>query len=61
MACDIKPLSEARAASVVKWLVAHGVADKRLKPKGYGETVPVGDNKTPEGRAKNRRVELEKL
>ena len=56
-----KPLSDARAASVVKWLVAKGVADKRLKPKGYGETVPVGDNKTPEGRAKNRRVELKKL
>ena len=55
-----RTLSEARAASVVKWLVAHGVADKRLVPKGYGDTVPVGDNKTPEGRAKNRRVELKK-
>ena len=54
-------LSEQRAASVVKWLVAHGVADKRLVPKGYGDTVPLGDNKTPDGRAKNRRVELKKL
>jgi OOP family OmpA-OmpF porin len=56
-----KTLSDARAASVKKWLVAHGVADKRLTPKGYGDTVPVGDNKTPDGRAKNRRVELKKL
>ena len=55
-----KPLSEQRAASVQKWLVDHGIAGTRLTAKGYGETQPVGDNKTPEGRAKNRRVELKK-
>ena len=54
-------LSDARAASVKKWLLAHGVADARLVTKGYGQTVPVGDNNTPEGRSKNRRVELKKL
>ena len=54
------PLSEARAASVQKWLVDHGVAGTRLTAKGYGETQPVGDNRTPEGRAKNRRVELKR-
>ena len=32
-----------------KWLVAHGVADNRLKPKGYGETVPVGDKRAAQG------------
>lgn len=51
-------LSEQRAASVVTWLTSHGVAAGRLSSKGYGETVPVGDNGTDEGRAKNRRVEL---
>jgi len=51
-------LSEARAKSVVDWLVAHGVAADRLTAKGYGETRPVADNSTDEGRAKNRRVEI---
>jgi outer membrane protein OmpA-like peptidoglycan-associated protein len=54
-------LSDARAAAVKKWLVAHKIDGARLTPKGYGETVPVGDNKTAEGRAKNRRVELKQL
>ncbi len=53
-------LSEARAASVKTWLVAHGIAAGRLTPRGYGDTQPIGDNKTPEGRARNRRVELRK-
>ena len=52
------PLSDQRAAAVKGWLVDHGIVATRLTPKGYGETVPVGDNHTPEGRAKNRRVEL---
>ena len=52
------PLSDERAASVTKWLVDHGVAPTRLTAKGYGDTQPVGDNRTPEGRAKNRRVEI---
>jgi len=37
-------------------LVADGIDAARLTAKGYGLSVPVGDNKTPEGRATNRRV-----
>ncbi|MBS2033235.1 MAG: OmpA family protein [Deltaproteobacteria bacterium] len=51
-------LSEARAQSVVAWLVQHGVAQARLTARGYADQRPVADNKTPEGRALNRRVEL---
>jgi OmpA-OmpF porin, OOP family len=51
-------LSEARAASVVAWLTQHGIASGRLSSKGYGKMMPVADNKTDEGRAKNRRVEI---
>jgi OOP family OmpA-OmpF porin len=51
-------LSERRAASVVKYLVAHGISAERLTAKGYGESEPVADNATDEGRAKNRRVEM---
>jgi outer membrane protein OmpA-like peptidoglycan-associated protein len=53
-------LSQERADSVKRWLVEHAVDGSRLTTKGYGDTQPVGDNKTPEGRAKNRRVELKK-
>lgn len=56
-----KTLSQARAASVVKMLVASKVDDKRLQSKGFGSEVPVADNRSEEGRAKNRRVELVKL
>jgi SH3 domain-containing YSC84-like protein 1 len=51
-------LSEERAKAVADWLEAHGVDRSRLSVKGYGESNPVADNSTPEGRAKNRRVEL---
>jgi OmpA-OmpF porin, OOP family len=51
-------LSEDRAHSVVAWLTAHGVAAGRLTSKGYGKTMPVADNSTDQGRAKNRRVEI---
>lgn len=53
-------LSEQRAASVNAWLAGHGVTAGRLTSRGYGDTQPAADNKTPEGRAKNRRVELKK-
>jgi OmpA-OmpF porin, OOP family len=53
-------LSEARAASVVTWLGEKGVAANRLSAQGYGMKMPIADNNTDEGRAKNRRVELRK-
>lgn len=51
-------LSEDRAYSVLDFLVSAGVDPTRLEAVGYGETMPVADNDTPEGRAMNRRVEL---
>lgn len=55
---DNQRLSDSRSASVVKYLSDRGIASSRLIAKGYGETRPVGDNNTPEGRALNRRVEF---
>lgn len=49
-------LSEKRAMSVVRWLVAKGVDCKRLIPVGFGDTKPIVSNDTAEGRAKNRRT-----
>jgi outer membrane protein OmpA-like peptidoglycan-associated protein len=54
-------LSQARAASVAAWLTTHGIQADRLTSKGYGLTMPIADNKTDEGRAKNRRVEIADL
>jgi OOP family OmpA-OmpF porin len=54
-------LSEARAAAVKAVLVGdYSVDAEQLTTKGYGDTKPVADNKTPEARANNRRVELVK-
>ena len=53
-------LSEKRAQSVVAWLTGHGVPAARLSAKGLGQTKPVSDNGTEDGRARNRRVELVK-
>ncbi len=53
-----KALSAERAFEVMKYLVDHGVEAKRLTYQGYGETKPVGDNNTDEGRAMNRRTEF---
>jgi outer membrane protein OmpA-like peptidoglycan-associated protein len=52
-------LSQRRALSVVKWLTDHGVDARRLEARGFGPRRPIADNKTPEGRAKNRRVEFQ--
>ena len=54
-------LSEQRAAAVVAWLAANGIDKSRLTSKGFGDTAPVAENTTEEGRAKNRRVALKKL
>jgi OOP family OmpA-OmpF porin len=52
-------LSQQRAEAVKKYLVeTHRVAAARLTTAGFGDTKPVADNTTDEGRAKNRRVEL---
>ena len=50
-------LSEKRAMSVVSYLVKRGASSDRLKYKGYGNTSPIGDNVTAEGRRLNRRTE----
>ncbi|MBS1532815.1 MAG: OmpA family protein [Bacteroidetes bacterium] len=54
-------LSRDRANSVKTYLVNSGVDSKRLKVKAYGETHPIADNSTEEGRILNRRVEFKKL
>jgi len=55
-------LSNRRAQAVKAWLVSKdGVKPQRLETQGLGDAKPVADNKTEEGRAKNRRVELVKL
>lgn len=51
-------LSEKRAASVEKFLVDSGISASRISTKGLGQSKPIADNKTPEGRQKNRRVEV---
>ncbi|MDH5673232.1 MAG: OmpA family protein [Myxococcales bacterium] len=53
-----KKLSQRRAASVVKWLVDHGIDRSRLSAEGFGMERPLADNETKEGRQKNRRVEF---
>jgi len=52
-------LSVARSEAVKAYLVSKGVEKNRIYTEGKGETSPVADNKTAEGRAKNRRVEVE--
>lgn len=54
-------LSNQRAESVRDYLLSQGVASQQLVAKGYGETQPVADNKTEEGRSENRRVVMQVL
>jgi outer membrane protein OmpA-like peptidoglycan-associated protein len=51
-------LSQRRAEAIRNYLISKGIAADRLSAKGYGESQPVADNATDEGRFKNRRVEL---
>jgi outer membrane protein OmpA-like peptidoglycan-associated protein len=52
-------LSERRATAVKDYLIKEaGVSSSKITAVGHGEADPVADNKTPEGRAKNRRVEI---
>ena len=55
---DNLTLSNNRAKAVVTYLVSKGIAAIRLSSKGFGETQPVADNKTEEGKALNRRTEM---
>jgi peptidoglycan-binding protein ArfA len=52
------PLSSQRAQRVADFLIAHGVAGSQLVVNGLGSVNPVAPNDTPDGRAKNRRVEI---
>lgn len=52
-------LSEQRAKSVVDYLINKGINEKRLQYKGYGNQEPISENKTKQGRAKNRRIEIQ--
>jgi len=54
-------LSQARARSVVDYLTLNGISMDRLIAKGYGPSMPLSDNATPDGRAKNRRVVMKVL
>jgi chemotaxis protein MotB len=51
-------LSSKRAAAVVNYLASQGVNSNLLSAQGFSDTHPVASNDTPEGRAKNRRVEI---
>jgi len=54
-------LSQKRAESVKRYLVEKGVSANRIVAKGYGETQPIDNNNTPEGRQNNRRSEVKIL
>jgi outer membrane protein OmpA-like peptidoglycan-associated protein len=51
-------LSENRARTVADYFATHNVAAGRIRTQGFGSTMPVASNATPEGRSKNRRVEI---
>lgn len=53
-----KKLSQKRADAVRKYLINKGIAADRMRAVGYGEEVPIADNRTQEGRDQNRRVEF---
>jgi OOP family OmpA-OmpF porin len=52
-------LSERRAQAIAAFMVERGVPEAALSPVGFGETQPIGDNETSQGRAQNRRISFE--
>jgi len=55
---DNMKLSQDRALAVVKWLSDHGVSRDRCLAVGFGDTKPIADNKSEDGKAQNRRTEF---
>jgi len=55
---DNLTLSTRRAADVANFLISQGIPAANVSAKGFGDTRPVASNDTPEGRAKNRRIEI---
>jgi outer membrane protein OmpA-like peptidoglycan-associated protein len=53
-----RALSQGRAQAVVNWFGQHGITKERMSAAGFGPDKPIAENATPEGRAKNRRVEI---
>jgi OmpA-OmpF porin, OOP family len=51
-------LSEARANAVLDWLAAHGIDPRRMSARGYGQDHPLSPNVTPQGHARNRRIQF---
>jgi OOP family OmpA-OmpF porin len=51
-------LSQRRADATEAYLLKKGIADERMTSKGFGETSPIADNATPEGRQRNRRIQF---
>jgi chemotaxis protein MotB len=51
-------LTQKQANTVMQYMIAHGVKPGLISARGFGDAGPVASNSTPEGRAKNRRVEL---
>jgi outer membrane protein OmpA-like peptidoglycan-associated protein len=58
---DNMKLSQARAEEVRKYLIQKGIPENRLTAKGYGPTMPIADNSTEQGKAKNRRTSVKVL
>jgi len=51
-------LSDERATAVKNYLISKGIAAERIESKGFGQSKPIADNKTAEGKSKNRRVQI---